>query len=220
MLTTARGAPYPEASDANDYPGRMHDLATWANDRPGIATLTTTQRNALSGAELWAGRHIWNSTTGRLEFYNGTLWLPTPMPGRILGSVFDTTHTGTTTSLSDADVDTTHLAVTFTAPASGSVWVELEGVIFAITGGSSGNGYYWSVRNGTTTLGQTIVASVAAGPTTIETPRCRATFNVTGLTPGTVYTFKWGHFLTVGTPGSASTGGSTNAPAVMRILEA
>lgn len=44
-------------------------------DRPKAA-YTTTQRNALSGVQLWTGRIIYNSTTAGLEFYDGTAWQP------------------------------------------------------------------------------------------------------------------------------------------------
>ncbi len=39
-----------------------------------VATFTTAQRNSLAGADLWAGRIIFNSTTVRIEWYNGVVW--------------------------------------------------------------------------------------------------------------------------------------------------
>lgn len=39
-----------------------------------IPKLTTTQRNALTGADLYEGLTINNTTTHKLNFYNGTAW--------------------------------------------------------------------------------------------------------------------------------------------------
>jgi hypothetical protein len=37
--------------------------------------MTTTQRNALAGAELWNGRLIYNTTLSRYQKYNGSTWI-------------------------------------------------------------------------------------------------------------------------------------------------
>lgn len=63
----SKGVPVPEPSDQNDPPAYVGALADWVNDRPGIQSMTTTQRDALTGANLWAGRTIFNTTTQRLE---------------------------------------------------------------------------------------------------------------------------------------------------------
>ena len=73
--TTARGVPQPAGPDSNDAALWLQRLAAWVNDRPGIATLSTTQRNALAPAEVWAGRVIWNTTAGRHERYDGSSWV-------------------------------------------------------------------------------------------------------------------------------------------------
>lgn len=79
MSATARGVPYPAAADANNVPADVQALATWVNDRPGVATLTTVQRDALAGAALWEGRCIYNTTTDQLEVYEGAAWVaPNP----------------------------------------------------------------------------------------------------------------------------------------------
>lgn len=72
--STPRGAPYPVATDNNDVPGDIQRLAEWVDLRPGISTLTTVQRDALAGVELWTGRVIFNTTTGLLERWNGAAW--------------------------------------------------------------------------------------------------------------------------------------------------
>lgn len=38
-------------------------------------TYTTTQRDALPAGSKWEGRQIWNSTTKKPEWWNGTTWL-------------------------------------------------------------------------------------------------------------------------------------------------
>lgn len=77
---------YPQDSDPNDPPADFERLS----DRLAAlqSGLTTTQRNGLSGTDLWAGRRIWNTTTQRTEEYTGTLW-------RAVGSADLTAHTGT-----------------------------------------------------------------------------------------------------------------------------
>lgn len=39
-----------------------------------IPKLTTTARNALTGGDLFAGLVIYNTTTNKLNQYNGTAW--------------------------------------------------------------------------------------------------------------------------------------------------
>lgn len=80
---TDKGAPYPSAdrSDPNNPPLHIKQLADWVNARPGVAVMSTTQRNALSGTDLWEGRVIANITTGLLERREGTAW--TAVAGRL-----------------------------------------------------------------------------------------------------------------------------------------
>jgi hypothetical protein len=76
MATTPKGAPYPAATDANDVPADLQALATWVDARPGVSPLTTAQRDALTGADLWDGRVIFNLTAVQLERYDAaaTVW--------------------------------------------------------------------------------------------------------------------------------------------------
>lgn len=65
---TAKGVPYSLGSDpVATIDTTMQELAEWVDAHPGISPLTTTQRNALAGAQLWDGRLIWNLTTSQLE---------------------------------------------------------------------------------------------------------------------------------------------------------
>lgn len=79
--TTPRGAPYPLGTDNNDGPGAFFALATWTQDRPGIQTLTTAQRDVLTGGNLWVGRVIFNTTTNVMEFWSGSSWAPVGTAG-------------------------------------------------------------------------------------------------------------------------------------------
>jgi hypothetical protein len=74
--TTARGVPHAIGSDeASSIDESMLSLAEWLNDNPGSATLTTAERDALSGAAVWTGRAIYNTTLARPELYNGVAWV-------------------------------------------------------------------------------------------------------------------------------------------------
>lgn len=88
MATTPKGAPYPVGSDlVVNGDNAIQALAEWVDARPGIAVMTTAERNALTGADLWTGRKIYNTTESREEHYNGSAWVasnPTSEPIQIL----------------------------------------------------------------------------------------------------------------------------------------
>lgn len=42
--------------------------------RNAIPKVTTTARNALSGTDIFAGLLVYNTTTNKLNLYNGTAW--------------------------------------------------------------------------------------------------------------------------------------------------
>lgn len=67
---TSRNVPLVEGTDPADIAARVNPVAQLAHDRPGVSALTTTQRNALTDAELWDGRVILNTTTDRLNRYD------------------------------------------------------------------------------------------------------------------------------------------------------
>jgi hypothetical protein len=70
--TTTRGFPYPEGTDGVDVAGDIQALAEAVDDMPGIQSYTGTQIGALSAGAKWAGRVVWNSTTGKLQVSNGS----------------------------------------------------------------------------------------------------------------------------------------------------
>lgn len=109
----------------------------------------------------------------------------------------------------DADVDATNLAVTFTVPASGEVWVETMGLI-----DPGSNVFEWTIREGTTT----VKTRTMGGGYDFH----RAVHRITGLTAGASKTYKWG-FKRLGGAGSITiyTGGNagTNGNAIMRVFD-
>lgn len=95
MVTTPKGVPYPASTDPNNVPLDLQRLADWVDARPGVAPLTTAQRDALAGVDLWNGRVIYNLTTLQLERYDTT-----GTPGWRAAVIFD--H-GLLTGLADDD---------------------------------------------------------------------------------------------------------------------
>jgi hypothetical protein len=70
--TTAKGFPYPEGPDAVDVAGDIQALAEAVDDMPGVQSYTGAEITALTAGEKWAGRIVWNSTTGKLQVSNGS----------------------------------------------------------------------------------------------------------------------------------------------------
>lgn len=98
MATTPRGAPYPVGSDNNDGPGAFLALATWTQDRPGIQTVAdVTARDALAGADLWAGRVVYVTADDSLHSYNGTAWTALAADTSLKAPIASPTFTGTPT---------------------------------------------------------------------------------------------------------------------------
>jgi hypothetical protein len=73
---TPLGYPYPEGTDPVDVSGDIQDLAQVIDSAPGVEPLTQTQINALLAGELREGRVIYNVTESRLEFFDGSAWVP------------------------------------------------------------------------------------------------------------------------------------------------
>lgn len=72
---TTKGFPYPQASDPADVPSDIFDLATAVDAAPGISSLSQTQIDALSVAQKWAGRVVWNTTTSKHQRSTGSAWV-------------------------------------------------------------------------------------------------------------------------------------------------
>ncbi|MCA1781988.1 MAG: hypothetical protein ABR616_05760 [Dermatophilaceae bacterium] len=133
MATTTKGVPYVESPDAlADYPDVSLALATLLDGRPGVASLTTTQRDALTGADLWVGRTIYSTTNGRLEFYNGSVWGPVDAPSSDGTSTLTTKGdllTRTTSGLTRVPVGTNlRPLISNSGAAGGLAWADEAGI--------------------------------------------------------------------------------------------
>lgn len=101
-----------------------------------------------------------------------------------------------TTSTSDADVDATNAAVTFTVPASGVVWVEAH---FMVNVGIN-TPMDVTLREGSSTLSNTKTrAAYVGGGSASYQGRVGIRWKVTGLTPGASKTYKLGFARASGT---------------------
>lgn len=75
MPTTAKGFPYPAPTDGNNVPADIQAVADMLELWPGIPSLTQTQINALSIGAKTPNLHVYNSTTGRVQRWNGAAWV-------------------------------------------------------------------------------------------------------------------------------------------------
>jgi hypothetical protein len=92
---TPKGVPYAAGTDPNDLTLHTQGLADWIDARPGVSPLTTAQRDALTGADLWDGRVILNLDTERLQRYDATAanWQPAGIEDHgALGGLADDDH--------------------------------------------------------------------------------------------------------------------------------
>jgi len=74
--TTDKGIVLPNGDDPRaNGDDLIRGFGTWVNARPGIATHTTAQRDALAAPDLWPGKTIWNSDRKVHEVWTGTAWV-------------------------------------------------------------------------------------------------------------------------------------------------
>ncbi len=74
MPSTAKGFPYPLSSASNNVPADLQAIADMLELWPGIPSLTQAQIDALAGGAKTPNLHVYNSTTGRLQRWNGSAW--------------------------------------------------------------------------------------------------------------------------------------------------
>jgi hypothetical protein len=72
VANTTKGFPYPQGADAVDVAGDIQSLAEAVDDMPGVQSYTSAEISALTAGEKWAGRIVWNSTSGKLQVSNGS----------------------------------------------------------------------------------------------------------------------------------------------------
>lgn len=124
-----------------------------------------------------------------------------------------TTADYTTVSGTMADMDATNAIITFTAPASGNVIVELEAFAFH----SSGAVWLaWGLRESTTDIGVMRVTSFTGGD------RCKYSILLTGISAGS-HSYKWSHGLSGGASGTGHTKmgvSDSSGPGLMKVWAA
>lgn len=171
----------------------------------GTTGTITRAREGTTGVAHSAGVKISHAPTNRdLPAAGGILAYKVYNPGTI--AIY------TKTSATDDDVDSTNLIVSFVAPESGAVIVTLSGL-----GSCTGASRYcnWLLRDGSTT----VTGSKAQVQNSLATGNAHFTFMipVTGLTPGTSYTFKWGWAMdAAGGTGTLYAGGVAG-PTAMKV---
>ncbi len=66
---------YPAVDENYEFPTEVREAnALTPEFRSQVVPMTETQRNNLSGAQLWTHRMIFNTTTFRINRYNGSSW--------------------------------------------------------------------------------------------------------------------------------------------------
>lgn len=132
---------------------------------------------------------VWiDLTTNVIKTWNGTAWAVGA--GVILASHVYNPGSDvifSTTSATDADVSTANATVTFTAPASGSVWVSAQ--FYATTG--AGVPQNVSLRESAATISGTSKRTAYDGQSTLQL-QSHPRWYITGLTPGSVHTYTLG----------------------------
>jgi hypothetical protein len=121
--------------------------------------------------------------------------------------------TTSSTSLVDLSTD----AVTFTVPASGNVVIELSGIVQPDTSHTPGTQYSWGLREATTNLRATIVATQSGAGTEYSFITLRYYF--TGLTPGASLTYKWAHKVSAGTGQTIGGTGTSGEERIMTVYD-
>lgn len=112
-----------------------------------------------------------------------------------------------------ADVDATNLVVAFTAPPSGKVLVRLSGSVNTDIGGAAQA--QWNLRDSVGDIANTKVYASGNSQGYLGVTR---SIVATGLTPGTAYSWKWGHAVEVTGGAGVRTGfGGSHGPAVMEV---
>lgn len=134
MANTTKGFPYPVDTDAADVPSDVQLLAEAVDAAPGIASLTQAQIDALSAAQKWAGRVVWNQTTNRLQQSNGSTFSDLGSPlSSATPQPLGTAAAGTSTTVSRED----HVHALPTASAVGAIptsTVTTKGDLLAASG--------------------------------------------------------------------------------------
>jgi hypothetical protein len=122
-----------------------------------------------------------------------------------------------TSSTSLVDLNASNNVVTFTAPASGNVLVVLSGMCQPDTGSTTLKVAFWGLRESTTIIAGPYEVAVHVTTGTAYYVHVTLPIQVTGLTPGNSYTYKWAHKASSSATAQVI-GGSTD-PRIMTVWE-
>ncbi|MER5970270.1 hypothetical protein ABT112_11135 [Streptomyces sp. NPDC002055] len=184
-LTPLGNLPYPQPTDVADVPLHLQSLAEAIDGRTvlrftDIANLQARVTNPVAGMVAWLG------TPGRLFHYAGNHWAPVA-PGpvhKVNNNEGSTTSTTFVETLTNAAGDP--MAVSFTAPPSGSVIV----TVGAYTYNSAADGLAY--MSAAVRLGTTVKLAAHEDRSSIVRSAARASastqFQVSGLTGGALHT--------------------------------
>lgn len=119
-------------------------------------------------------------------------------------------------STSFVDIDATNLVVTFVAPASGKVLVKLS-VLFQLPG--SGANTWWNLRADSSNV---VDSEIYIGNGASNAEYTEACVQIEDLSPGVVYSWKWGVKNSSGTSTVyvGRTAGSPQGSAIMEVWDA
>lgn len=121
MPVDTRGAPYPAGTDVAWVSKYIQDLAGWTNIRPGITPMTSGERAALSGIELWDHRYVGETDTGKFMARWSGAWI----------EVFDLDTFSTS-------LTTTGMIMTWATNTPPSGWVLCDGTSYPRVGAMAG----------------------------------------------------------------------------------
>lgn len=149
---------------------------------------------------------------------NGSAFQPSPpstIPGQILGqSIYNPVSLSTYSSTSGtfADIDAANLAVSFVAPASGIVEVEICAV--AVIGANTE--VSWGLREAAADVTGSKKAMMYSGASAFQI-QCCYKVQITGLTPGSSHTYKASFARTSGASTAGMLVGAAQGQSVMTV---
>lgn len=192
----------------------------------GTATISDTDwgsaelRANVNGLLRRAAAKIDSPPTGYVIADDGTIADPTSRTaaaGVLASARYDpgTRTQKTIDSATAADLDSANLAATFVAPASGVVIVRLS----ALAGADGAVNGYWLVRENAVEVARSSAGFYTAA---VGDTRVTVELKITGLAPGSVHTYTWGHVSNASGQPFKTTYGDTGGgnPAVIEVLAA
>lgn len=83
LCTAKTGTTFTVTRGYDNTTGVAHDIGALVEHvstaithrRAGIAIVTTAERDALSGEDVWVGRTLYNSTSAKLQMWSGSAWV-------------------------------------------------------------------------------------------------------------------------------------------------